>query len=207
MHTRLSINSNYNKDNNMKKLLLVITLSLLLLLAGCSQGDEEMTIFPAGFTAKERDLMWLLGKENDQHIFDFLPGKDVKTMDITVWKLNGKEWEELHKSSRQFVDERGRIAFEFDNIGEYISIALQSETNSGRVTNTGKEVAMRVSATTSCLNKTEKIVYGKEIPLIVQVVTTKNMVTAHGVESFENPEVYLTDNYEYVYAVTVKFDK
>ena len=191
----------------MKKLLLVITLSLLLLLAGCSQSDEEMTIFRAGFTEKECELMWLLGKENDQHIFDFLPGKDVQTMDITVWKLEGKQWKELHKSSRQFVDERGRVAFEFDNIGENISISLQSKTNSGRTVSNGEKVEKRVTATTTSLGVREKIVYGQEIPLIVQIVTDKSMVTTYGVETFHTPEKYALDGYEYVYAVTVKFDK
>lgn len=191
----------------MKKLLLVITIFTLLLCTACSKGNEPMTFFPASFTQKEADLLSLLGKENDQYIYDFILDKDVKNMDIVVWKLEGEEWEEHHSISRQFVDEKGRIAFEFDNISEGIRIALQSKNNSGRTNFEGEKKPFRMAVATSFLENTNAIEYGKEIPVAIQIATTKNMVTSYGVEYFHTPEEYAKLNYEEVYAVTVKFEK
>ena len=190
----------------MKKLLLVFTLCLVLL-TGCDKKEEPMTFFPASFTQKEADLLSLLGKENDQYIYDFILDKDVKNMDIVVWKLDGKEWAEHHSMSRQFVDEKGRLSFEFDNISEGIRIALQSKNNSGHTNFEGEKKPYRMAVATSFLENTSTIEYGKEIPVAVQIATSKNMVTSYGVEYFHTPEEYAKLNYEEVYAVTVKFEK
>ncbi len=190
----------------MKKLLLVFTLCLVLL-TGCDKKEEPMTFFPASLNQKEADLLSLLGKENDQYIYDFILDKDVKSMDVVVWKLDGDEWAEHHSMSRQFVDERGRVSFEFDNISEGIAVALQSENNSGRTNFEGEKKPLRMAVATSFLENTSAIEYGKEIPVAVQIATTKNMVTSYGVEYFHTPEEYAELNYEEVYAVTVKFEK
>ena len=76
----------------MKKLLLVFTLCLVLL-AGCDKKEEPMTFFPASFTQKEADLLSLLGKENDQYIYDFILDKDVKNMEtVTMPMLAPVRW-------------------------------------------------------------------------------------------------------------------
>lgn len=60
---------------------------------------------------------------------------------------------------------------------------------------------------TSYLSEETKVVYEKEIPLVIQIMTSKNQVAAYGVDYFEHPEEYERHGYEEVYAVTIKFSQ
>ena len=60
---------------------------------------------------------------------------------------------------------------------------------------------------TSRLTSMEEIEYEKEIPLVIQVQTNKNGVSLYDVEYFNQPEEYEKLDYEYVYAVTIRFSE
>ena len=54
--------------------------------------------------------------------------------------------------------------------------------------------------------KTE-FVYEEEIPLAVQIITSKNEVVSYQVDYFNSPEEYEKYGYEGVFAITVRFSQ
>ena len=61
--------------------------------------------------------------------------------------------------------------------------------------------------TTSFLSNRTEIVYGQEIPLAIQINTTKNEVISYFTDYFFQPEEYEKLGYEHVYALTVMFSQ
>ena len=60
---------------------------------------------------------------------------------------------------------------------------------------------------TSVLSDKQEIVYDQEIPLVIQIITSKNEVHSYVVDYFFQPEEYEKYDYEYVYAITVLFSQ
>ena len=60
---------------------------------------------------------------------------------------------------------------------------------------------------TSVLSDKQEIVYDQEIPLVIQIITSKNEVHSYVVDYFFQPEEYENYDYEYVYAITVLFSQ
>ena len=61
-------------------------------------------------------------------------------------------------------------------------------------------------ATSTLTDKTE-IAYDQEIPLVIQIITSKNEVHSYMVDYFFQPEEYEKYDYEHVYAITVLFSQ
>ena len=49
--------------------------------------------------------------------------------------------------------------------------------------------------------------YEEEIPLVVQIITSKNEVVSYQVDYFNSPEEYEKFEYEGVFAITVRFSQ
>ena len=64
-----------------------------------------------------------------------------------------------------------------------------------------------MSRTTALLSSRTEIVYEREIPIAVQINTTKNEVSSYDPEYFFQPEEYEKFGYEHVYALTVMFSR
>lgn len=201
----------------MKKVLfLLTTLLVVVTLCGCDNENKQeeitnMYIDVAKLTEEEKDIINLTGGNNIGHIFDFSLDENVKSMYINTYQLVDGKWESINnRSSRAFSDIKGRLAIDFENGFEDLKIAIQSEHSNGSFSNTSdvendKYKGMGVS-TSLLANKTE-IIYEKEIPLAIQIITYKNEVSSYIVEYFEKPEEYAKFDYEYVYAITVMFSE
>ena len=50
-----------------------------------------------------------------------------------------------------------------------------------------------------------EIQYEVEIPIMIQVVTSKNGASMYDVEYFNKPQVYEKEQYDHVYAITIMF--
>ena len=59
----------------------------------------------------------------------------------------------------------------------------------------------------SILGERIPVVYEKEIPLIVQIITTQNRIVSKGIDYFEQPEALAEYDYEAVFATTVMFSR
>lgn len=66
---------------------------------------------------------------------------------------------------------------------------------------------MSTSWATSLLSRQEEIRYEEEIPLAIQIVTTKNEIRSFDTSYFFHPEEYEQYGYDHVYAVTVLFSQ
>ena len=65
--------------------------------------------------------------------------------------------------------------------------------------------AAAVTFATSTLTESAKIELDQEIPLAVQIATTKNEIRSYEVGYFHMPREYAKHGYEHVYAITVTF--
>ena len=60
---------------------------------------------------------------------------------------------------------------------------------------------------TSVLTESVPIEVDKEVPLVVQIATTKNEIRSYDVKYFEMPREYDKHDYEHVYAITALFSE
>ena len=204
----------------MKKIwLLGAAICLAAVLAGCSDktsGDEgdgtkglSSYIEPAQMTEEEKNIAALLGLNVEHHIFDFVLDGAAGSLQVNTYELSEGEWKRMVGGKGQaFTDTKGRIALGFDKIAQGLRVAVQSEGTNGATSYNLSEAADDfdgMGCATSFLSDRTEIVYDREIPLVVQIITAKNQIASYAVESFGSPEQYA--EYEHVYAITVCFSQ
>lgn len=185
---------------------------MLMALTACKQTPEKpgMYIEKAELSSQETDLATLLGVGENQKIFDFKLDDTVQTVQINAYQLKDGNWELIAGGGgQQFSDPRGRLALRFDKISEGMRAAIQSEHENGATEYTTEQTGETpgMSRTTSMLDDLTEIRYEEEIPLAVQVCTTKDKVYSYDVTCFFTPEEYEKYDYEEVYAITILFSQ
>lgn len=201
----------------MKKAFALLVL-LALVLCGCSSAGAApaMYIQPAELDEKEEAVAKLLGADTDQHLFDVVLDGTAKKVSVCIYELVDGEWELRSGGGGFSLNEvrddarKGRMAFGFEDLrGEYRE-ALQFGKDFTAVKYGSSEDLddpEGMGRTTSFLSNREEIVYGKEIPLAIQINTTKNEVVSYFTDYFFRPEEYEKLGYEHVYALTVMFSQ
>ena len=180
-------------------LLLGVVLSVSL--TACAENNlDQMYIEEAQLTEEEKNIAELLGLNQEYRLYDFSLDDTVKSMQINTYELIDGEWH---------IVAEGRLALGFDNLADGLRIAIQSEHNNGS-TSYFKESENDITGmgyATSVLSDKQEIVYDQEIPLVIQIITSKNEVHSYVVDYFFQPEEYEKYDYEYVYAITVLFSQ
>jgi hypothetical protein len=98
------------------------------------------------------------------------------------------------------------MALSFENLGDGFRFAVQESDNMAAGENTlAEKIDTKGMSSATSYTSTERIEYEKEIPLAIQVFTSKNEFC--GIEFFDKPEEYQKRGYEDVYAVTIQFSK
>lgn len=200
----------------MKKILALF--ALLALLAGCSaEAAPAMYIEPAELDEKEEAVAKLLGADTDQHLFDVVLDGTAKKVSVCIYELVDGKWAlrsgggGLAINDIEEDDTTLRMAFGFDDLRGKFRQAIQfSNGDFSAVTHTPPEepeTEEGMGRTTSYLSNRTEIVYGQEIPLAIQINTTKNEVVSYFTEYFFQPEEYEKFGYEHVYALTVTFSQ
>lgn len=196
----------------MKKVIALF--ALLALLAGCSaEAAPSMYIEPAKLDEKEEAVAKLLGADTDQHLFDVVLDGTAKKVSVNTYELEDGEWKLVTGGGGMALKEgvkEGRMAFGFEDLrGEYRE-AVQFGKDFTAV-KYGSPDALDdpegMGRATSLLSDRTEIVYEKEIPLAIQINTTKNEVRSYDPEYFFQPEEYEKFGYEHVYALTVTFSQ
>lgn len=196
----------------MKKIIALLV--LLALLAGCTaQAAPEMYIQPAELSEEEEAVAKLLGADTDQHLFDVVLDGTAKKVTVNTYVLADGEWELVTGGGGMALKEdvkQGRMAFGFEDLrGEYRE-ALQFGKDFTAVKYGPPEKPddpEGMGRTTSFLAGHTEIVYEREIPIAIQINTTKNEVRSYDPEYFFHPEEYEKLGYEHVYALTVTFSR
>ena len=199
----------------MKKLIvLVLAMVGLLSMIGCSdieKNAEKMYIEPAQLTEDEEKIAALLGLDTQQKIYDFVLDETVQSIQVNTYRLMDGEWKlEIGGGGQAFSDAKGRIALSFERLDEGIRIAIQSEHTGGSTkynSERNEDLNEIGSYTTSILSEKTEFAYEEEIPLAVQIITSKNEVVSYQVDYFNSPEEYEKFGYEGVFAITVRFSQ
>lgn len=192
-------------------------LVLLVLLAGCSaETAPAMYIEPAKLNEEEEAVAKLLGADMDQHLFDVVLDGTAKKMCVTAYELADGTWKPWigGGGSGMALDEKakeGRLCFGFEDLRKDFREAAQFGERGYTATSwEGTEDLddpEGMGRTTSFLAGRTEIVYEREIPIAIQINTTKNQVLSYDPEYFFQPEEYEKLGYEHVYALTVTFSQ
>ena len=199
----------------MKKLIvLVLAMVGLLSMVGCSdieKTDGKMYIEPAQLTEEEEKIAALLGLDTQQKIYDFVLDKKVQSIQVNTYRLMDGEWKlEAGGGGQAFSDVEGRIAFSFERLDKGLRTAIQSEHTDGSTefkNESNGDLNEIGSFATSVLSEKTEFVYEEEIPLAVQIITSKNEVVSYQVDYFNSPEEYEKFGYEGVFAITIRFSQ
>lgn len=194
----------------MKKAFALLAL-LALVLCGCTaEAAPEMYIEPAQLSEEEEAVAKLLGADTDQHLFDVVLDGTAKTVSVRTYELVDGAWELRSGGGGMALKEgekRGRMAFGFEDLRGSLRKAVQFGddffASSHEIPE--EETEEKLGRTTSFLSNRTEIVYGQEIPLAIQINTSKNEVVSYFTEYFFQPEEYEKFGYEHVYALTVTF--
>lgn len=194
----------------MKRLLsLLLCLALAGSLTACRKSSS-MYIEPAKLTEDEENIAKLVGFDAQNPIYDFRLDDTVESMGLYAYELVDGAWKPVFfGGGRQFIDSKGRLALGFDNIEDGIRISLQSEHHSGSqgYERDNKQDAAGTSRATDVLEERKEFVYDQEIPLVIQIHTSKNEIRTGCVDYFFEPEFFEGYGYDSVYAVTILFSQ
>ena len=192
---------------------LLLAAALALSLAGCgANGDKDknkggaMTIAPAQLKEEQAlaDLL-ALGMES-YHIFDFQV-EGAKSIHLRAYELSDGEWNCAEHGVLEAAGGAGRVALTFGKMTEGVRMACKDAAGifSSEVTMAAGDDAASMTFATSTLTESAKIELDQEIPLAVQIATTKNEIRSYEVGYFHMPREYAKHGYEHVYAITVTF--
>lgn len=199
----------------MKKwIALFLMITEVICMIGCSDTSEttdKMYIEPAQLTEEEEQIAALLGLNTKQRIFDFVLDETVQSIQVNTYRLIDGEWKlETGGGGQVFSDVKGRIALGFERLDEGIRIAIQSEHTGGSTeyeSERNEDLEEIGGYATSILSEKTEFEYEEEIPLAVQVITSKNEIVSYRVDYFNSPEEYEKLGYEGVFAIAVKFSQ
>ena len=194
-----------------KALCILLSCDMIFSLSACNSDDEKMYIEPAQLSTEEENIGKLLGLNTDHIIYDFAVEDGVQTMEVNTYVLNDGKWDMISGGGQKFEDITGRLALGYDKIAEGVRIAVQSDNESGATSytptpTTEEDFSQLAIATTKLDNRTE-MVFDEEIPLVLQIMTSKNEIRSHSTEQFFEPNSLEEQGHEYVYAITVCFSQ
>ena len=204
-------NTEDNPTDRLKALSIYKTDETGNVIADKSESTSKMYIEPAQLTEEEENIAELLELNTKYRIFDFVLDDTVQSIQVNTYRLMDGEWKlETGGGGQAFSDANGRIALGFERLDEGIRSAIQSEHIGGATeykSERSEDLKEIGGYATSVLSEKTEIVYEEEIPLVIQVITSKNEVAAYQPDYFHYPERYEELGYEGVFAVTIRFSK
>lgn len=200
----------------MKKIAnILIIIVILFSLTACSldnksddnKSDDKMYIGKSELTEEEQSILKFVGTETP-YILDFVVDDTVQSLQINVYELKGDEWKLISGGGGQQLNvKKGRIALVFDNIGLELRTAVEDIGAVSYKMESDFEFE-GLSSTTSYLTDKTPIEYEKEIPLVIQVYTSKSIIQSFSPEhGFFEPQIYADFGHEKVYAITCLFSQ
>lgn len=199
----------------MKKLIIIVLAIVgMISMVGCSDTEktaDKMYIEPAQLTEEEEKITALLGLNKQQQIYDFVLDETVQSIQVNTYRLIDGEWKlETGGGGQAFSDVEGRIALSFERLDKGLRTAIQSEHAGGSTeydSERNEDLNEIGGYATSILSEKTEFAYEEEIPLAVQIITSKNEVVSYPVDYFNSPEEYEKFEYEGVFAITVRFSQ
>lgn len=194
----------------MKRFILALfTIMLSFSLAACTKNESVMTIKTAELTEEESDLLELVKGNTQVNIYDFEVNDTIKSIEISIHKLKQGKWENLSKTCNDVSSAgKGKLVVSYQDIKDNVEVAIQTKEKT--VSTTYFEGLEDVDygdmlGVTTTLAQSEEIIPGKEIPLVIQVYTSKSEVTGLNPDSYYESEKLM--EHDNVYAITVLFSE
>ena len=190
----------------MKKLLILFAL-LALLLTGCNTAEKGMYLKKVELTKAEEGIAKLLGAANGSElIYDFKVDENVRSISVNSYELIDGKWELISGGGGYAMNEKtGRIALRFENLGAGMRVAMQLGDDFTATEHKTQLPDDNMSRASAMMTDQTQVIYGEEIPLVMQISTDKNEVRSFLPEEFHDPGRIAEFGYEHVYAVTVMF--
>lgn len=191
---------------------LLLCTMLVPLLGACGKSSSpQMYIESAQLTEQEQNIADLLGANQFSQLYDFSLDDTVASLQINTYELIDGQWQIclVGGSGQTFQDAKGRIALSFDKIPYGLRVGLQSQNHGGSSTylSQNRQDMIGMSSTISWMTGRKEVVYEQEIPLAIQIFTSKSSIRSCTLDSFFHPEEYAQYGYEHVYALTVAFSQ
>lgn len=188
---------------------ILLLCGMIFSMAACKSKEETMYIEPAQLSEEEKNIGNLLGVDKNHVIYDFAVGDDVQTMEVNVYRLVDGKWDMISKDSQEFYDRTGRLALSYDKIAEGVRIALQNDAKNGSASYEPiiEDDFSKMTVATNKLDSRTELVFEKEMPLVLQIMTSKNEIRTSSTEQFFEPDMLEKQGHEYIYAITVRFSK
>ena len=95
--------------------------------AGETAGEDTARtphIQPAQLTQEEQALVDLMGRDAACRLFEFDTGGVVSRVRIQVYQLTDGAWDKVSGVSSPILEERGRVALNFDNMQDGLRMAV-----------------------------------------------------------------------------------
>ncbi|MEG0272744.1 MAG: hypothetical protein RR514_03590 [Christensenella sp.] len=186
-------------------------IAILFSTTACSSSKtakEEMYIQKAELTEAEQSILEFVGSEKPPYILDFLVDDTIQSLQINTYELQGTEWKLISGGGgTQLNEPQSRIALTFDNIGLGLRTAVENKGSNSYKTERDFDFE-GLSTTTSYLTDKTMIEYEKEIPLVIQIHTSKDTISSLSPEhAFYELRTYANSKYEKVYAITCLFSQ
>lgn len=192
---------------------LLLAAALALALTGCGAGgdksknkDGAMTIQPAQLTEEETALMELLDIDPAAYRIFNSDVAGAQSVRLRAYELTDGEWKCTVHGACGAADGGGRVALTFGKMTEGGRMAYKD--GSGLF---AQDFAMEAGDTsgmtfaTSTMTGPSPIELEQEIPLVLQIATSKSEFSTCSVEYFGMPRELAKHGYEHVYAITVTF--
>lgn len=176
--------------------------------------EPVMEMTPAELTDEEEQILSLVGLTNTIAIYDFTADDTLQVITAYAYEL-GEDgaWHRISGAGTYFSDPQGRLSVAFDLIGESITLSTQGENETNRTTHSREayENLEEELAEAGIMTITEKrrsaaeIVYGEEILIAIQGMSSNREAESLSLSDFDNPQALLDAGYEQAYALTVVF--
>lgn len=199
----------------MKRTLALLLLCALLLLTSCASQKPAMYIEPAQLTAAEEQIKAMAAQGRFVHFFDFRLDKDVQSVNVQVYRLEDAQWVPYSvggKMAMPDADGKGRLALNFYHLYDGVGISIQGSDDNRYSFTTNRPDhadfdASSMALYTTALSMQQELAYDVELPIALQIHTSKNAVMSMGTDFFHQPDRIAAEGHDQVYAVTVTFSK
>ena len=189
----------------------VLALLLILVFCLCACGKEEkMYIEKAKLSKAEENIVKLLGAgPGNELIYDFRVDENAKAVQLFTYKMVDGEWKQSSAGGGYTLGEKsGRIALQFDRMCDGLRVAVQTGDGISATEHSSNELLdENLAHASASITDRAQIEYGREIPLAMQIITSKNEIRTFAPEFFFEPERIAAEEYDHVYAITVMFEK
>lgn len=194
----------------------LLVCGLLLALGGCGKEKTPDTfVAKAALTDQEKKIVALLDGKPDC-IFDYQADKAIKTIRVNLYKLDERgEWGLVSSLSELETAEKGRIALKFANLASGVRIGVHGQQKDEKKEEKiysieippGQIRTADLSWVSVSLSDPVALEYDKEIPLVVEVFSSKSGPISASLNYFNEPGRFAEKGYDHVYALTVQFSK